>query len=69
MVALDSASDGHRAYVVNDGRLWPWTSTGYEEPSMPLGSEPVSVLTPRSTVAAIENGFDASVRLGRDSVT
>ena len=69
MIARDSEPDGPRAFLVSDGRLWRWASTGYEETSMPLGSETVSVLTPRSTVAALENGFDAGVRLGRDSAT
>ena len=63
MVARDSEPDGPRAYLVHGGRLWRWTSNGYEEPSEPLGSEAVAVLTPRSTVAALENGFDAAVRL------
>ena len=50
-------------HLLWDGRLWAWGPAGYEErgPSRPAAV--VEVLTPRSTVNAVANGFRPDVAL------
>lgn len=51
------ALDG-QAWLLWQGRLWPWTHFGYGAPrSRPDASAPVTVLTPRSVVAAFGAGL------------
>jgi len=53
---------GGRAYLIRNGKLWPWTFAGYEDP-VPLSAAPaaVAVLTPQSVVRVFQSGFMPSV--------
>lgn len=46
-----------------DGRLWPWTPSGYAAPRR-LQDGPVEVLTPASTCRALAAGYPVEVALG-----
>lgn len=46
-----------RPYLVWANALLPWTPSGYELPQTRPGTESVTVLTPRSTVAALGQGY------------
>jgi hypothetical protein len=48
------------ACLVLGGSLWPWSFAGYGVPFTPDG-QVLSVLTPRSTVAAIRSGYSPQV--------
>ena len=51
-------------HLIWEERLWPWTSTGYGAPlALDALGGTVSVLTPRSSVGALECGFPVEVRL------
>jgi hypothetical protein len=51
-----------RAHLVWNGRLWPWTFAGYENPlPMSAAAEEVTVLTPQSIVRVFESGFAPQV--------
>ena len=60
MVLLDSSP-----YLVCDDRLLPWGEKGYGTP-LARHSGTVTVLTPRSTVAAIEAGYRTAVHRTAD---
>ncbi len=54
---------GEVAYLLWDSRLWAWSPGGYGDP-LPVDGDPVvTVLTPRSTVAAIRAGYVPQVAL------
>lgn len=59
--------DGVLVDVGGAPRLWAggllreWTPAGYGEPSQPHDHEPVTVLTPRATVATIARGYAVSL--------
>jgi hypothetical protein len=58
-VALDEG--GGRAHLIWDGQLLAWSPGGYTSGlPLPVGDE-VTVLTPRSTVAAIRAGYGPEV--------
>lgn len=44
-------------YLLWNGRLYPWTITGYQKPLPRFENQIVNVLTPHSTVGAITKGF------------
>jgi hypothetical protein len=50
------ARDG-RAYAVRSGALLPWSFAGYAAPALLEADTIVDVLTPRSTLAALERGY------------
>ena len=50
-------ADDDRAYLVRQGRLLPWTPGGYEAPRPAPPTAALRVLTPRSIVAAIREGY------------
>ncbi len=58
MVAL-----GESAYLCWGGRLRAWSPGGYGDPLSVAGDQIVTVLTPRSTVAAIRAGYVPQVAL------
>jgi hypothetical protein len=51
-----------RPHLIWNGRLWPWTFAGYEDPvpSSAAAAE-VTVLTPQSIVRVFESGFAPQV--------
>lgn len=48
---------GERPYLVGEDALLLWTPSGYEPPQVQSGADLVTVLTPRSTVAALAQGY------------
>jgi hypothetical protein len=52
---------GERAYLKLGDAARLWSFDGYAEPE-PLPDEPVSVLTPRSTLAALQAGYLCQIR-------
>ncbi len=46
-----------RPHLVWEDALLPWTPSGYEPPQVQPGADLVTVLTPRSTVAALAQGY------------
>jgi hypothetical protein len=50
-------ADGGRAYLVREGQLLPWTPEGYGAPVRVPAIAGPRVLTPRSTLAAIRQGY------------
>jgi hypothetical protein len=44
-------------WLVRDGRLLAWTPTGYREQPMAAPAGPVTVITPRATVAVLAAGY------------
>jgi hypothetical protein len=50
-------ADGDTAYLVHRGRLLPWTPGGYDGPRHVSPAGPRRVLTPRSTVEALRQGY------------
>ena len=51
------ADNEGRAYLVHEGRLLPWTPSGYGPARRSSPAVAVRVLTPRSVVAAIRQGY------------
>lgn len=62
-VAEASAAERSQPYLVHGGRLWPWRSTGYGKAIALDELGRAQVLTPRSTVAALDHGYPVDVRL------
>ena len=58
MIAL-----GESAYLWWGARLWAWSPAGYADPLPIANDQVVTVLTPRSTVAAIRAGYIPQVAL------
>ena len=56
------SNDSGDARLLWHGKLHPWRHDGYLN-AVPIESGPVEVLTPRSTVAALANGYLPQVRL------
>ncbi|HTR12783.1 MAG TPA: hypothetical protein VMI72_05875 [Roseiarcus sp.] len=46
-----------KAHALRGGQLWPWNFAGYEPPLALAPELEVAVLTPRSTSAALANGY------------
>lgn len=46
-----------QALLLWDGQLWPWSPAGYGQPEPQPSSGQVTILTPRSTVAALAAGY------------
>ncbi len=49
---------GNAFFTLVDGRMLQWSTGGYENPPVPLPTGPVTVLTPKSIVAAIQAGYE-----------
>lgn len=56
-------AQGKQALLLWDGRLWPWSPDGYGQPEPRPSGGQVTVLTPRSTVGALEAGYVPAVKL------
>jgi hypothetical protein len=52
--------DGH-AFLLWNGRLWQWTPFGYQTPRSKPQDKPVTVLTPYSTVCALNDGYTPTI--------
>lgn len=52
---------GGRAYLLRDAKLWTWRFDGYGADDAAEPSRVVTVLTPRSTVRAIEAGYRPAI--------
>jgi hypothetical protein len=50
-------ADDARAYLVRHGELLPWSAEGYGPPVRASSEAPLRVLTPRSIVATIRQGY------------
>ena len=59
--ALSVVADGNEALLLWRGALLPWSPAGYGAPRPRPGRQRVTVLTPRSTVAAIAAGYTPAV--------
>jgi hypothetical protein len=55
------ADSGGRAHLVREGRLLPWTPAGYRRAARRRADARVMVLTPRSIVRAIADGYPAGM--------
>ena len=67
IVLLPSSNDGApQPHLVAGERVWAWTPSGYERGHRARAGTVVEVLTPRSTVRAFAEGFQAHVRADRD---
>ena len=54
---VDRDGGGHQAWLVADGRLWPWSHAGYGAPAPFDPDIEVTVLTPAPTVASFRAGY------------
>jgi hypothetical protein len=48
---------GGAPWLVHDGELLAWTPGGYQKRSVEVPTEPVTVITPRTTVAVLAAGY------------
>ena len=60
-------ADGGEALLLWRGTLLPWSPAGYGAPRPRPGRQRVTVLTPRSTVAAIAAGYTPAVHPTADA--